>query len=162
MERFTKTLSRIYAPTALTILVSAAAPANAVPVLTAEAAAQGFGLTQFADNFPTSAAVGVPVGPLGIAFDGQKVIVTDFPGNVRVFPTDTDGQHANTVPVAQNYGDGSGGGLARLGNFLYLTTRVNAAGGVVRLNLDGTFNSVVADGIPSTAGIVADPHTGKL
>lgn len=56
----------------------------------------------FANEFPTT---GFCCGPLGIAFvGGGAVMVSDYPGNVRVFPTDTDGQSASAVPVAQFYG----------------------------------------------------------
>jgi len=132
--------------------------AQAVPTLTAQASLAGFTLSQFADNFPTT---GFCCGPLGIAFvDGGKVMVSDYPGNVRVFASDADGQHANLVPVVANYGFGNGVGLARLGNFVYLAEQ--SSGQVVRLNQDGTFNSAVVTGIPTATGIYANPTTGKL
>jgi PEP-CTERM motif len=80
---------------------------------------------------------------------------------VRVFSSHADGQHATTdAPVAQNYGGGNAVGLARVGNFLYMTQQ--SAGTVVRLNLDGTFNSNVVSGIGTATGIFANPVTGKL
>lgn len=140
------------------LLALCASGAQAAPTLTVAATTAGFSLSQFADNFPTT---GFCCGPLGIAFvDGGGVMVSDYPGNVRVFATDADGQHANSVPVVQNYGYGNGVGLARLGNFVYLAEQ--NSGAVVRLNQDGTFNSTVVTGIPTATGIVADTHTGKL
>lgn len=59
-------------------------------VLTSTAIAAGFSLSTFATGFPNSSSI----GPLGMAFDGNKVIVGDNLGNVRVFQTDTDGQSA--------------------------------------------------------------------
>ena len=128
---------------------------GADPILTAAGTTAGFTLSKFADNFP----VGNGVGPLGIAFvGGGQVMVSDYPGNVRIFPTDTDGQHANTIPVVQNYGFSNAVGLAKLGNFVYMTQQ--GAGNVVRLNLNGTFNSPVVGGIPFATGIFAT--NGKL
>lgn len=139
------------------LMAWAACAAQAAPTLTAEGIAQGFTLSQFADAFPNNGSV----GPLGIAFGpGGTVIVTDYPGTVRVFATNADGQHAGSVPPAQNYGFANAVGLARVGNFLYMTQQ--GAGTVVRLNLDGTFNSPVVGGIPTATGIFANPVTGKL
>ena len=89
----------------------------AIPVLTPAGTGAGFLLSQFAFNFPIT---GDPCcGPLGIAFaSGGKVMVSDYPGNVRVFGSDADGQDASLVAVAQNYGAGNGVGLARVGNFI--------------------------------------------
>ena len=131
--------------------------AHATPVLTVAGVTAGFTLSQFADQFPVSGCC----GPLGIAFPGGgKVLVTDYPGNVRVFATDADGQHAPAAPVTQAYGNGNAVGLARVGNFIYMTQQT--AGTVVRLNLDGTFNSFVVTGISTATGIAANPVTGKL
>jgi hypothetical protein len=132
--------------------------AQAVPTLTAAAVTDGFGLSLFADNFPTT---GFCCGPLGIAFlPGGGVMVSDYPGNVRVFPTSADGQHANTIPVAQNYGFANGVGMTRIGNFVYMARQ--GASDVVRLNLDGTFNSTVVTGLLSATGVYANPVTHKL
>lgn len=130
---------------------------QAAPVLTADATAAGYSLSQFASRFPTFSCC----GPLGIAFrtDGA-VVVSDYPGNVRVFATDADGQTAGSAPVTQNYGAGNAVGLARIGNFLYMAQQ--SAGQVVKLNLDGSFNSVVVTGIPTATGVFASPTTGKL
>ena len=133
--------------------------AQAVPTLTAAGSLAGFTLSQFANNFPTTG--GACCGPLGIAFvGGGQVMVADYPGNVRVFPTDTDGQNAASLAVAATYGSGNGVGLARLGSFVYMTEQT--LGRVVKLNLDGTFNSIVVTGIPTATGIYAHPTNGKL
>jgi PEP-CTERM motif len=79
---------------------------------------------------------------------------------VRVFPTSADGQHANSIPVAQNYGNANGVGMTRIGNFVYLARQ--QAGDVLRLNLDGTFNSTVVTGISTATGVYANPVTNKL
>lgn len=151
--------AKALAATALTALLVASAPAHAIPTLTTDAINAGFTLSQFADGFPVTSTF--CCGPLGIAFlPGGGVAVSDYPGNVRIFPTDTDGQHAGSFAPAANYGSGNGTGLTRVGNFLYMAEQ--NAGKVVRLNLDGTFNSDVATGIPSATGIFANSHTGKL
>ena len=130
---------------------------QAVPTLTAAAITDGFSLSLFADGFPVSSCC----GPLGIAFaGGGKVMVSDGPGNVRIFATDTDGQSAGAAPVAANFGGFNAIGLARVGNFVYMT--LQTTGAVSRLNLDGTFNSGVVSGIPTATGIYANPVTGKL
>jgi hypothetical protein len=147
-----------------TVLAFASGAAFATPTLTAAAGPGGLGFTisQFAYNFPM---LGSPCcGPLGIAFlDSNKVMVSDYPGNVRIFQTDSDGQNAATATIAANYGNQNAVGLARLGNFVYMTQQ--ATGKVVQLKLDGTFNADILSGasaIPTATGIVADTHTNKL
>lgn len=140
------------------LVVALCGSAQAVPTLTAAGATAGFSLSQFADAFPST---GFCCGPLGITFvTGGQVMVSDYPGNVRIFPTDTDGQHAPSAPVSQFYGGANAVGLARVGNFVYMTQQ--SSGSVVRLNQNGTFNSNVVSGIPSATGIYANPLTGKL
>jgi len=134
-------------------------PVWATPTLTADAVTAGFTLTQFADQFPITA--NPCCGPLGIAFPTSGgVMVSDYPGNVRVFPTDTDGQHAGSVAVAQNYGSGNGVGLTISGGKAYMTEQ--AAGQVIQLNNDGTFNQTIVTGIPTATGIVTNPANGHL
>ncbi|HKW80319.1 MAG TPA: PEP-CTERM sorting domain-containing protein [Casimicrobiaceae bacterium] len=130
---------------------------GATPTLTPAAVTAGFSLSQFAFNFPTVFCC----GPLGITFPGGgQVMVSDYPGNVRVFPTDADGQNAASFAAAQNYGATNGVGLATVGAHVYLTEQ--GAGQVIELNSDGTFNQVIVSGIPTATGIVADPATGHL
>jgi streptogramin lyase len=133
-------------------------PAFAVPTLTATAISDGFTLSQFADGFPTFSCC----GPLGIAFPTSGgVMVSDYGGNVRVFPTDTDGQHAGSVPPAAFYGNGNGVGLAISGGNVYMTEQ--SAGAVIQLNNTGTFNqTIIGGGIPTATGIVTNPANGHL
>ena len=132
--------------------------AFATPILTATATTAGFGLSQFAYNFPST---GYCCGPLGIAFPGGgKVMVSDYPGNVRIFPTDTDGQDASAIAPSASYGSGNAVGLASLGGSIYMTQQ--SAGQVVELNSDGTYNSLIVSGLPTATGIAADAANGKL
>src|SRR5439155_13982038 len=102
---------------------------RATPTLTADGIALGFSLSQFADQFPTLFGV----GPAGIAFPASGgVLVSDYPGDVRLFPTDTDGQHATAVIPAQIYGSQNGAGLAVSGGQLYMARQ--AAGDLLQLN----------------------------
>jgi streptogramin lyase len=141
----------------LAVAALAFGTAHASPVLTQAAIDAGFTLSQFASGFPTVNGI----GPLGIAFTtGGAVMVTDYPGNVRVFATDVDNQLASSATVTATLGAFDAIGLARSGNFIYATQQ--SAGRVVRLNLDGTFNSVVVTGVPSATGIYANPANGKL
>lgn len=126
-------------------------------VLTPAGAAE-FTLSTFADSFPTT---GFCCGPLGIAFPTSGgVMVADYPGNVRVFPTDTDGQHASSVPPAAFFGSGNGVGLASSGGNIFMTEQ--AASTVVQLNNSGTFNQTIVTGIPGATGIATNPVTGHL
>ena len=156
MQHWTNRLRR-WARLSLGAAALACGTAQASPTLTVAATTAGFSLSEFASGFPVLSGV----GPLGIAFvNGGGVMVSDYSGNVRIFATDTDGQTAASAPVAQNYGGGNGVGLARLGNFVYMTEQ--SAGRVVRLNQNGTFDSVVVTGIPTATGIYAHPVNGKL
>jgi hypothetical protein len=116
----------------------------------------GLVLSTFASGFPNAGAI----GPYGIAFpDSGGVLVTDRLGNVRLLPTDTDGQGAAGSPPGQNYGIGNAVGLAQVGSAIYMAQTI--AGRVVQINADGTFNRVVAT-VPSATGMVADPANGHL
>jgi hypothetical protein len=88
------------------------------------------------------------------------VLVTDYPGNVRLFPTDTDGQSASAATIAQNYGLTNAVGLGQVGKTIYMTQQGN--GTVVQLNPNGTYNGYVAGNIYQATGIVADPANGHL
>src|SRR5580704_17015861 len=74
--------------------LSAAGRADPITMTLTPAGAAEFTISTFADNFPTT---GFCCGPLGIAFptSGGAVMVADYPGNVRVFATDTDNQLAS-------------------------------------------------------------------
>lgn len=131
--------------------------ANAGMVLTSTAIHDGFHLSTFASGFSN---VG-NVGPTGIAFvSGGGVMVSDYPGNVRVFATDTDGQIASGGVVGQNYGQSNALGLAKVGNNIYMTQQ--SANGVVQVNANGTFNQSIVGGLTHATGVVADPANGHL
>lgn len=116
-----------------------------------------FTLSTFADGFPTVSTV----GPLGIGFrnDGA-VVVSDDPGNVRVFPTDTDNQHAGSVVIGQNYGAGNAVGIAKASGNLYLSRQ--SIGDLVQINTDGTFNQVIVSGMPTATGVIGNPNNGHV
>lgn len=150
-------LSHLVASVAVLFAATFSAPVWAIPTLTPAGTTAGFTLSQFADEFPTFSCC----GPLGIAFPTSGgVMVSDYGGNVRVFPTDTDGQHAGSVPVAQFYGNGNGVGLAVSGGNVYMTEQ--SAGQVIQLNNNGTFNQLIAASIPTATGIVTNPANGHL
>ncbi len=131
--------------------------------LTQAGVAAGFSLTTFAAGFPQTKD---RIGPLGITFPGSTVLVTDYPGHVRVFPTDADNQVAGStspsvLPTAL-YRGGDAAGLATLNGVIYMTQQ--ATGQVIRVNADGTpyaSNTFVAS-MPTATGIAADPVSGHL
>jgi hypothetical protein len=117
----------------------------------------GLSLSTFADGFPSQSGA----GPSGIAFpSGGGVLVSDVPGNVRLFPADTDGQHAPDAPVGQTYGFLNAVGLAQVGDNIYMTQFL--LGTVVQINTDGTFNQVIVNGLRSPTGMIANPANGHL
>jgi hypothetical protein len=132
-------------------------PSEAGMVITAAGMEQGLSLSTFASGFPDPFGV----GPLGIAFGpGGTVLVTDDPGNLRIFPTDADGQNAANSPIAQNYGQTNANGLAQVGSNYYMAQQ--SSGDVIQINSNGTLNQIVVAGMPRATGIVADPTNGHL
>ena len=130
--------------------------AGADMVLTGAGLAQGLNLTTFATNFPTTGSL----GPLGITFTPSGgVLVSDQLGNVRLFPTDVDGQNAASAAVGHNYGNNNSEGLTHLGSNIYMG-QFNA-GRVVQIHPDGTFDQTIISNLP-TVGIVSDPAYGLL
>jgi hypothetical protein len=142
----------------LAFLIYGASQANAALTLTAAGTAQGFNLSTFATGFPNASGL----GPLGIAFPAAGgVLIADIAGNIRRFPTDTDGQSAVSAPIGQNYGSNNAVGLAVVGGNIYMTQQLASA--VVQVNNDGTFNqTIVSSGVFAATGIVANPFTGHL
>jgi hypothetical protein len=138
------------------LLTCTCASLRADMALTAAGIAQGLTLSTFASGFPNSGGV----GPLGVAFTPAGVLVSDYPGNVRVFATDTDGQNAAAAPVAQNYGGTNAVDLAQIGGNVYMTRQ--GIGDLVQINNNGTFNQVIVTGMPAATGMVADPLNGAL
>ena len=127
--------------------------------LTSAGTSQGFTLSLFADGFPFTSSSFMD-GPNGIAFPTTGgVLVTDYPGHVRVFATDANGQHVGSVPLVTFSADNAVG-LASLAGTIYMTQQTN--GRVVALNNDGTLNHVAVTGLPHATGIVADPLNGTL
>lgn len=143
---------------AISLVFSAGYGIDAKAASLTPAGAAEFTLSTFADGF---AANGGGAGPLGIAFPGGgAVMTTDSLGNVRVFPTDADNQHAGSVPVAQNYGFGNSIGLASSGGKIFMTQQGNSS--VVQVNNNGTFNQTIASGLPFVTGIATNPATNNL
>lgn len=126
--------------------------------LSPQAQAAGYKLTLFADQFPTL----VGIGPVGIGFPNSGgVLVTDYPGNIRLFPADIDGQHANTVVPAVNLGAAAGAGIAKSGGNVF--TGDQRIGGLIQLNDDGTRNQIIIpSGIDHGAGVAANPRDGHI
>lgn len=131
--------------------------AQAVLSLTSDGTTAGFTLSTFATGFPSSSSV----GPLGIAFPGSGVLVTDYPGNVRLFATDTDGQTAASFPPVAGaiYTATNAVGLAQVGSHFYMTQQ--GAGKVVEINSNGTFVQDIVN-IGFATGIIANPANGHL
>ena len=156
-----KARTRLSAVCAIGITTTFAFSAHADPTgmtLTAAGSAL-FTLSTFADNFPITSSP--CCGPLGIAFPTTGgVMVADYPGNVRVFATDTDGQQASAGAIGQNYGAGNGVGLASLNGNIYMTEQ--SAGRLVQLNNDGTFNHNVNTSLPFATGLAANSSNNVL
>jgi hypothetical protein len=143
------------AVTTLILLLGSAGPAHADLALTQAGLDQRFSLTTFATGFPNI----YDIGPLGIVFPaGGGVLVSDYPGNVRLFPSNSDGQVAG--PVVQNYGLGNADGMAQVGNAIYVAQQLRGA--IVQLNPDGTWKRDVATGLTFPTGIAANPANGHL
>jgi hypothetical protein len=132
-----------------------ASTAHAQLSLTPAGVTAGFTLTTYADGFPNSNNI----GPLAVAFSAGTVLVTDYPGNVRVFPSDADGQHAGDIPVGQNYGTANAAGITSVGSTIYMTQQSN--GRIVQLNANGTFNQAIVN-ITNVTGLITNPNNGHL
>ncbi|HSU66026.1 MAG TPA: hypothetical protein VLJ39_04110, partial [Tepidisphaeraceae bacterium] len=149
------------AAAALVGLFVGASTTHAALTLTPQAISTGYNLSVFASGFPTEAnEANGAAGPLGIVFPSNGVLVGDASGNVRVFPTDTDGQNAASFPPLQNYGFNGSLGLAQVGNNIYMTSQTT--GLILQINpLNGqTIKTVVA--IPNATGITVDPVNNHL
>jgi hypothetical protein len=144
---------------AVLFVLAGACLTNAAPptlTLTPEGTAAGYAITTFADNFPA----GSPYGPRGIAFpDGGGVLVTHRDGSVRRF-LNVDGQRADAVPVARNYGSGNAGALAKVGGKIYLAQPVN--GQLTQVNDDGTIFLPAVSGLSNVTAIAAGTSGSRL
>ena len=143
---------------------SIAAPAAAAPMfppvdgltLTTAAVAEGFQLESFAKNLGTGG-----IGPLGIAYPGKtSVLVTDYTGNVHIFPTDTNGQDASKVPVTKTFAQGDIANLATINGKVYASDYTK--GEIDLLTSKGKFQSKIVGGLSGALGLVADPVNGHL
>jgi hypothetical protein len=86
--------------------------------MTSAALAAGLQLTTFTSDFPQRSD---GLGPFGLGLPASGgVPVTDGAGNVRLFPSDTDGQDAVSVPPTPGAADFAAG-IASLSNQLYIT-----------------------------------------
>ncbi len=139
------------------LLVEALEPRQLLSLtLTAAGQAAGFGLSTFATGFPESSNV----GPLGVAFPATGgVLVSDDPGNLRLFPTDTDGQNAANI-APKNFGASNAIGLGQLNGAIYMTQQT--AGDVVQLINNGASTQVIVSGIPDATAVLADPFNNLL
>ncbi|MEP6754509.1 MAG: hypothetical protein ABJA67_03325 [Chthonomonadales bacterium] len=125
--------------------------------LTAYGSLRGFTISMFADKFPSSSNI----GPLGIGFNGDgSVIVSDYPGNVRVFATDTDGQHANLVAPTSSSSVSNTVDIADAGGKHYITSQ--SAGTVRLLSNSGVLGAIVASGMVHPTGLATNPNNGHL
>jgi hypothetical protein len=142
-------------------LALVAPPARAALTLTAAGTAQGLSLSTFASGFPVVNSVGGNIGPQGIDFpNASGVLVSDYTGNVRLFPADSDGQNASAAPIGQNYLQANAMDLARVGGNFYMTQQV--AGSLVQINSDGTLNQPIVSGLPTATGVAVNPTNGHV
>ena len=131
--------------------------------LTAAGLADGFGLLTFATGFPENS---FGLGPISVAFPATGgVLATDTFGNLRLFPTDTDGQDAASITPIQNFGGADAGNpnafaLAQLNGTIYMTQA--GTGDVVKLINNGASTQVVVSGISRASAVVADPFNNLL
>ena len=130
--------------------------ADAVLTITTAGANQGLSITTFATGFPTTGQI----GPLGIVYPGNGVLVSDIVGNVRLFPTDTNNQVAVNAAVGQNYGGDHADGLVQVGNNIYMMGGLG--GNVAQINPNGTFNQNIITGLARIVGCAANPITGHI
>ena len=138
--------------------------ARASLILTSDAVVAGYSLSTFASGFPTGTDPdnGMQVGPLGVAYTNNGgVLVTDKPGNLRLFATDADNQLAPSATIIHNYSADKATGMTQFGSAIYMTRQTQ--GDVVQLNQDGSFNHVVVSGLtPYVTGITVNPTNGHL
>jgi hypothetical protein len=87
-------------------------------------------------------------------------LVADGPGNVRLFPTDSDGQSAAYVSPSQKFDYSDDFALAKVGATIYMTQQ--SSGKLVQLNNTGNFVKEIVSNLPSASGMVANPKNGHL
>ncbi|HEV2471431.1 MAG TPA: hypothetical protein VGS41_02120, partial [Chthonomonadales bacterium] len=127
--------------------------------LTAAGVSEGFALTTFSYGYPVSAGI----GPFGLVFEAPQVLVSDYSGNVRAFPVDTDVQNVTAATIGQNFGMVNAVGAVILNDSIYMaeTGSIRGVGKIVQLNANGSWLQDIVD-ITDPVGIVANPFTGHL
>ncbi len=153
-------LKRVAAAIAIASAAIVPATSHAQMTLNAAGTALGLTLTTFADGFPVN---GGGVGPIGAAFVGGTVLVSDYTaGAIRVFPTGTDGQHVSDAGVVtmSGYGSGNPAGMVQSGGNIYMA--MQASGSLVRVNADGSFHSTTMTGLPAATGAATNPANGHV
>ncbi len=88
------------------------------------------------------------------------VLVSDYSGNVRKFPDDSDGQDARAIVPSQNYGADRAIDMTQIGDRIYMSQGSN--GSVVEINEDGTFKQLIVSGLGRVLGIDVNPSNGHL
>ena len=91
-----------------------------------------------------------------MALQGSGLLVSDYPGNVRLFPSLANGQNAGSVSPAQNYGIADPEDITRANGQLYMARRLT--GDIVKLNSDGTLNEVTYTGIRGLPSVLICPN----
>jgi hypothetical protein len=129
-----------------------APPAMAQLTLTTAGVNAGFQLTTFATGFPNVNGY----GPLGMAFSGTGLLVSDHLGNVRQFPTTADGQNAAAVNPAANFGDANAEEIVSANGNYYMARR--AHDDLVQLNANGTLNQVIVTGLHGAPSLYVCPN----
>ncbi len=138
--------------------VASAGQARAGLMLTPDAVSAGFKLSTFATDFPTA----FNIGPLGIAFPNSGgVLVTDYPGHVRLFPTDHDAQSANNATAIRTMAFENSIGLAKTPDGkIYMTQRQSNR--IQQISDTGAAIRNLNIGVSGMTGIVANPANGHL
>jgi hypothetical protein len=133
-------------------------PARADLILTPEAAKEGFKLSTFATGFPNV----FNIGPLGIAFPSSGgVLVTDYPGHVRLFSTDADGQGAKNASLIRTTGFDNAIGMAKTPDGkIYLVQRASQR--IQQVSDRGQAIRNLPINIPFLTGMAANPSNGHL
>ena len=144
----------------MAVLMAASGTSSGDMVLTAAGSSAGFGLSTFADGFPTNGGV----GPVGIAFTptGGVIISSYAAGNNAVFAYDTDGQHLSGATLSSGASLGGGNspaGIAQVGGNYY--QGLQSGNAVVQINSSGNFVQTIAL-IPFATGVVANSTNGHL
>lgn len=135
-------------------------PAHAALSLTAAGIADGFSLSLFVDQVPSS---GYCCGPLGIATNSLgQVVLQDYPAGRNFVFNDVDGQHFSAALSSAPFSSISyGAAIANSGGTLYATN--NDAGQIVyRLNANGSINAPLTAAGVGGHGLWTNPANGHL